>query len=85
METGLTTDQMTDLAKTGAVARLATIEAERESLLKFLNGSGPDSNKGVRGKRITKRRKKLHWTQRPENAAKLAAMHKKSAATRKDA
>ncbi len=31
------------------------------------------------------RSKRVHWTQRPENAAKVAAMHRKASRTRKAA
>lgn len=35
-----------------------------------------------RRRRVKKTAKKLHWTQRPENAKRLAAMLKKTAAAR---
>lgn len=63
------------LIRRGAEARLAEIQVEMKEL-EVLIGSNGDGGLPTESRR-------LHWTQRPENRARVEAMHKKAAKTRR--
>ena len=74
--------QLQALARLGAVARLEQLQAEINALhAMFPELLRPSTAKPKRKQLYTKARP--HWTQRPENKAKVKALGRKGARTRK--
>ena len=74
------------LARVGAEYRIAQLDAERARMVKILNEYSEARQKRRpiqhRANLASKARVKLHWTQRPENKARVQRMVKLSARTR---
>lgn len=71
-----------ELARRGARERLAELDANyRHERQRLLNVIG-DTVEGELHEMREEAAPKLHWTQRPENKAKLRAMHRKGRRTR---
>ena len=91
--TKLTRTELLTLAKLGAAARLAEIEVERARMVKILNTHTAARQKrraahhraklGKKTKPVTALRTKPHWTQRPENKARLRRMLEKATEARR--
>lgn len=81
------------LMRLGAIQRIAEIEIELNELRAIVKSPAQPTTTYRTTKRATaddrptreskRESKRLHWMQRPENADKIAAMHRKGRRTRK--
>ena len=73
--------QLHSLARIGAIARLRELQHEMDTLSRMF----PELSQPVKRKAKKPHHAGLHWTQKPENKAKVIALGKRAARTRKAA